>query len=211
AIETLAVEKEARLRAETKEEDERRERISTTAQTAAVQQQHSKEMEAERVARVKLETESEIRAQASMADKAALREELVVAEERQLELEAEVRGLKAAVVDAQTNAEQLEEMSRALPSARRLRWRSWRPRSWRGSYRGGRCTTSSRNSEETFAFSRECGRSCPQMASGRKRCRPSWARATGLAACCPRGLSGTTARSFRRRRSLSRSTSASRP
>lgn len=50
--------------------------------------------------------------QAAMADKAALREELVVAEERQLELEAEVRGLKAAVVDAQTNAEQLEEMSR---------------------------------------------------------------------------------------------------
>lgn len=47
-----------------------------------------------------------------MADKTALRKELVAAEERQLELEAEVRGLKAAVVDAQTNAEQLEEMSR---------------------------------------------------------------------------------------------------
>lgn len=61
------MEKGARLRAETKEEDERRERISTTAQTAAVQQQHSKEMEAERVARVKLETESEIRAQVSWA------------------------------------------------------------------------------------------------------------------------------------------------
>ena len=36
----------------------------------------------------------------------------MLAEERQLELEAEVRSLKAAVVDAQTNAEQLEEMSR---------------------------------------------------------------------------------------------------
>lgn len=60
------MEKEARLRAETKEEDERRERISTTAQTAAVQQQHSREMEAERVARVKLETESEIRTQVSL-------------------------------------------------------------------------------------------------------------------------------------------------
>lgn len=57
------MEKQARLRAETKEEDERRERISTTAQTAAVQQQHSKEMEAERVARVKLETESSVRIQ----------------------------------------------------------------------------------------------------------------------------------------------------
>ncbi|CAM9451894.1 unnamed protein product, partial [Ectocarpus sp. 12 AP-2014] len=123
AIETLAVEKEARLRAETKEEDERRERISTTAQTAAVQQQHSKEMEAERVARVKLETESEMRAKAAMTDKAALREELVVAEERQVELEAEVRGLKAAVVDAQTNAEQLEEMSRAQGELEVLRRR----------------------------------------------------------------------------------------
>ncbi|CBJ31760.1 conserved unknown protein [Ectocarpus siliculosus] len=92
-------------------------------QTAAVQQQHSKEMEAERVARVKLETESEIRAQAATADKAALREELVVAEERQLELEAEVRGLKAAVVDAQTNAEQLEEMSRAQGELEVLRRR----------------------------------------------------------------------------------------
>ncbi|CAN0362635.1 unnamed protein product, partial [Ectocarpus sp. 12 AP-2014] len=92
-------------------------------QTAAVQQQHSKEMEAERVARVKLETESEMRAKAAMADKAALREELVVAEERQVELEAEVRGLKAAVVDAQTNAEQLEEMSRAQGELEVLRRR----------------------------------------------------------------------------------------
>lgn len=47
-----------------------------------------------------------------MAEKSGLTEQLVQAEERQLELEAEVRGLKAAVVDAQTNAEQLEEMSR---------------------------------------------------------------------------------------------------
>lgn len=49
-----------------------------------------------------------------MAEKAGLREKLVLAEERQLELEAEVRGLKAAVVDAQTNAEQVEEMSRCV-------------------------------------------------------------------------------------------------
>lgn len=63
ASETLAVEKQARLRAETKEEDERRERISTTAQTAAIQQQHSKQVEAERVARVTLETETRILSQ----------------------------------------------------------------------------------------------------------------------------------------------------
>lgn len=50
--------------------------------------------------------------QSGAAEKAGLTEQLVLAEERQLELEAEVRGLKAAVVDAQTNAEQLEEMSR---------------------------------------------------------------------------------------------------
>lgn len=63
ASDTLAVEKQARLRAETKEEDERRERISTTAQTTAIQQQHSKEMEAERVARLKVETEAALRTQ----------------------------------------------------------------------------------------------------------------------------------------------------
>lgn len=63
ASETLIVEKQARLRAETKEEDERRERISTTAQTAAIQQQHSKEMETERLARAKLETEASLKAQ----------------------------------------------------------------------------------------------------------------------------------------------------
>lgn len=45
-----------------------------------------------------------------------MREKMVVAEERQLELEAEVRSLKAAVVDAQTNAEQLEEMGRCVES-----------------------------------------------------------------------------------------------
>lgn len=50
--------------------------------------------------------------QSAVAEKTGLTEHLVLAEERQLELEAEVRGLKAAVVDAQTNAEQLEEMSR---------------------------------------------------------------------------------------------------
>lgn len=49
---------------------------------------------------------------ATATEKADLLNKLVVAEERQLELEAEVRSLKAAVVDAQTNAEQLEEMSR---------------------------------------------------------------------------------------------------
>eukprot|EP00904_Undaria_pinnatifida_P003873 jgi/Undpi1/13487/HiC_scaffold_8.g03146.m1 len=113
ASETLIVEKQARLRAETKEEDERRERISTTAQTAAIQQQHSKEMETERLARAKLETEASLKAQSATVEKAGLREKMVLAEERQLELEAEVRSLKAAVVDAQTNAEQLEEMSRA--------------------------------------------------------------------------------------------------
>lgn len=68
-----------------------------------------------------------------------------------------------------------------------------------------------RNSEETSAFSRECGLSCPPMASDRTRWPPSWARAMGLAACCPRGLSGTTGRSCHPRRTRSRSTSASRP
>lgn len=53
-------------------------------------------------------------AQSALAEKEGLHEQLVQAEERQLELEAEVRGLKAAVVDAQTNAEQLEEMSRCV-------------------------------------------------------------------------------------------------
>ena len=65
ATETLVVEQQARLRAETKEEDERRERISTTAQTAAIQQQHSKEMETERLTRTKLETEASMKAQVS--------------------------------------------------------------------------------------------------------------------------------------------------
>lgn len=65
ATEALVVEKQARLRAETKEEDERRERISTTAQTAAIQQQHSKEMETERLARAKLEAEASMKAQVS--------------------------------------------------------------------------------------------------------------------------------------------------
>lgn len=52
--------------------------------------------------------------QSATEEKAGLCEKLVLGEERQLELEAEVRGLKAAVVDAQTNAEQLEEMSRCV-------------------------------------------------------------------------------------------------
>lgn len=63
ASDALAVEKQARLRAETKEEDERRERISTTAQTTAVRQQHSKEMEAERLSRIKLETDVSLRSE----------------------------------------------------------------------------------------------------------------------------------------------------
>lgn len=63
ATETLVVEKQGRLRAETKEEDERRERISTTAQMQAVQEKHALEMEAERVARTKLETETALLSQ----------------------------------------------------------------------------------------------------------------------------------------------------
>eukprot|EP00752_Nemacystus_decipiens_P017456 g15650.t1 len=104
APEALSVKKQARQRAVTKE-DERRERISTTVQTAAVQQQHSMEMEVKGV--------TALRIQSAVSEKSGLTGKLVEAEERQLELEAKVRGLKAVMVDAQTNAEQLEGMSRA--------------------------------------------------------------------------------------------------
>lgn len=50
--------------------------------------------------------------QRSESEKGEFKRQLVAAHERSLELEGEVRSLKAAVEDAQTNAEQLEEMSR---------------------------------------------------------------------------------------------------
>lgn len=51
--------------------------------------------------------------QAAEAEKVDLHEKIVAAKERELNFEAEINGLKDAVVDAQTNAEQLEEMSRS--------------------------------------------------------------------------------------------------
>lgn len=46
------------------------------------------------------------------ADKGGLEQKLIREEERRLELEGEVRSLKAAVEDAKTNSEQVEAMSR---------------------------------------------------------------------------------------------------
>ena len=58
--------------------------------------------------------------QTALKEGEAMRLKSVLDGERRLELEAEIRGLKAAVVDAQTNAEQLEEMSRSVVSQQLL-------------------------------------------------------------------------------------------
>ncbi|CAM9384876.1 unnamed protein product [Ascophyllum nodosum] len=113
ATKALGGERQSRLRAETREEDERRERISTMANAQAQATEHRQEMEAQRNARSKMEAEFEQRLKTALKEAEAMRLKSVLDGERRLELEAEIRGLKAAVVDAQTNAEQLEEMSRA--------------------------------------------------------------------------------------------------
>lgn len=46
------------------------------------------------------------------AEKRLLQDKLVAADERRLEAEGEIRSLESAVEDAQSNAEQLKEMSR---------------------------------------------------------------------------------------------------
>lgn len=49
-----------------------------------------------------------------MKEKDSLKEAIVVAEEHELELEAKVRSLTTSLEDAQTNSEQLEDLSRSV-------------------------------------------------------------------------------------------------
>ncbi|CAM9112932.1 unnamed protein product [Chrysoparadoxa australica] len=113
ACEALAVEKELRARAEVKEEEERRERTSATAQLMAMESAQASEKERFKQDLSMKDREWEARLTTAQADMQALRHEARVANEKAVELEGEVRTLKVAVQDAQTNEQQLVELSRA--------------------------------------------------------------------------------------------------